>query len=100
MTDEDRGVTRLGLSGDLNLRAHLSRPPSVPCKGPVSALSTTFSPTRKSLLLLPTLVDRLAVIGQLDATVGSIKQGRCGHTDGELLVGVAGRAPAFRLPIR
>jgi hypothetical protein len=66
----------------------------------VSALSTTFSPTRKSLLLLPTLVDRLAVIGQLDATVGSIKQGRCGHTDGELLVGVAGRAPAFRLPIR
>jgi hypothetical protein len=43
----------------------------------------TFSPTRKSLLLLPTLVDRLAVIGQLDATVGSIKQGRRGHTDGD-----------------
>jgi hypothetical protein len=60
-------------------------------RGPPSALSTTFSLTRKSLLLLPTLVDRLDVIGQLDTTVGSIKQGRRGHTGGELLVGVAGR---------
>jgi hypothetical protein len=84
LTDEDRGVTGLGLSWDLNLKAHLSRPPSVPFKGPLSALSTTFSSTRKSLLLLPTLVDRLAVIGQLDATVGSMKHGRRGHTDVEL----------------
>jgi hypothetical protein len=58
---------------------------------PPSALSTTLSSTRRSLLL-PTLVDWLDVIGQLDTTVESIKQGRRGHTGEELLVGVAGRA--------
>src|SRR3954451_6742626 len=35
------------------------------------------------------LVERLDVIGRLDAVIGPIKQRRRGHTDGQLLVGMA-----------
>src|SRR4051812_18986895 len=35
------------------------------------------------------LVERLDVIGRLDAVIGPIKQRRCGHTGGQLLVGMA-----------
>src|SRR5919112_4180217 len=35
------------------------------------------------------LVERLDVIGRLDATIGPIKQRRRGHTGGQLLVGMA-----------
>jgi hypothetical protein len=35
------------------------------------------------------LVERLEVIGRLDAAIGPIKQRRRGHTGGQLLVGMA-----------
>src|SRR5689334_25326320 len=35
------------------------------------------------------LVERLEVIGRLDAVIGPIKQRRRGHTGGQLLVGMA-----------
>ena len=35
------------------------------------------------------LVERLDVIGRLDAVIGPIKQRRRGHTGGQLLVGIA-----------
>src|SRR5689334_25160113 len=35
------------------------------------------------------LVERLEVIGRLDAVIGPIKQRRRGHTGGQLLVGIA-----------
>ena len=35
------------------------------------------------------LVERLDVIGRLDAAIGPIKQRRRGHTGGQLLVGIA-----------
>jgi hypothetical protein len=35
------------------------------------------------------LVERLDVIGRLDAAIGPIKQRRRGHTAGQLLVGIA-----------
>ena len=35
------------------------------------------------------LVERLDVIGRLDATIGPIKQRRRGHTGGQVLAGIA-----------
>ena len=41
------------------------------------------------MLAVTELVDRLDVIGRLDAAIGPIKQCRRGHTGGQLLVGIA-----------
>jgi hypothetical protein len=41
------------------------------------------------MLAVTELVDRLDVIGRLDAAIGPIKQRRRGHTGGQLLVGIA-----------
>jgi hypothetical protein len=41
------------------------------------------------ILAVTELVERLDVIGRLDATIGPIKQRRRGHTGGQLLVGIA-----------
>jgi hypothetical protein len=41
------------------------------------------------LIAVTELVERLDVIGRLDAAIGSLKQRRRGHTAGEVLVGIA-----------
>jgi hypothetical protein len=41
------------------------------------------------MLAVSELVERLGVVGRLDAAIGSIKSRRRGHTGGEVLVGVA-----------
>jgi hypothetical protein len=41
------------------------------------------------MLAVTELVERLDVIGRVDAAIGPIKQRRRGHTAGQLLVGIA-----------
>ena len=54
----------------------------------VGAPDPTLTPVA-GMLAVTELVERLDVIGRLDAAVGSIKQRRRGHTGGEVLVGIA-----------
>jgi hypothetical protein len=48
----------------------------------------TLTPV-SGMVVVTELVERLDVIGRLDASVGSIKQRRRGHTGGQVLVGMA-----------
>jgi hypothetical protein len=48
----------------------------------------TLTPV-SGMLAVSELVERLDVVGRLDAAIGPIKQRRRGHTAGELLVGTA-----------
>jgi hypothetical protein len=48
----------------------------------------TLTPV-SGMVAVTELVERLDVIGRLDARVGSIKQRRRGHTGGQVLVGMA-----------
>jgi hypothetical protein len=54
----------------------------------IGAADPTLTPVA-GMLAVTELVDRLDVIGRLDAVIGPIKQRRRGHTAGELLVGIA-----------
>ena len=53
------------------------------CAGPV------VDPVLRAWLAVTELVDRLGVIGRLDAAIGPIKQRDRGYTGGQLLVGIA-----------
>ena len=54
----------------------------------IGAPDPTLTPV-SGMVAVSELVERLDVIGQLDAAIGPIKQRRRGHTGGQLLVGMA-----------
>jgi hypothetical protein len=54
----------------------------------IGAPDPTLTPV-SGMVAVTELVERLDVIGRLDAAVGSIKRRRRGHTGGQLLVGLA-----------
>jgi len=54
----------------------------------IGAPDPTLTPV-SGLVAVTELVERLGVIGWLDAAIGPIKQRRRGHTGGQLLVGMA-----------
>jgi hypothetical protein len=54
----------------------------------IGAPDPTLTPV-SGMAAVTELVERLDVIGRLDATIGPIKQRRRGHTGGQLLVGLA-----------
>ena len=54
----------------------------------IGAPDPTLTPV-SGMVAVTALVERLDVIGRLDATIGPIKQRRRGHTGGQLLVGMA-----------
>jgi len=54
----------------------------------IGAPDPTLTPV-SGMVAVSEMVERLDVIGRLDATIGPIKQRRRGHTGGQLLVGMA-----------
>ena len=54
----------------------------------IGAPDPTLTPV-SGMAAVTELVQRLDVIGRLDAAIGLIKQRRRGHTGGQLLVGIA-----------
>ena len=54
----------------------------------IGAPDATLTPV-SGMVAVTELVERLDVIGRLDAAIGSIKRRRRGHTGGQLLVGLA-----------
>ena len=54
----------------------------------IGAPDPTLTPV-SGMVAVTELVERLAVVGRLDAAIGPIKQRRRGHTAGQMLVGFA-----------